>query len=226
MRVLMVEGRSGTCKLLGSHLTKHGFVVDAVASWEVAKSSMSAINYDAMLIDLLPPAGHWVCRLEQMRREERATGIIIIMPLGGSLHDRIELLEAGADDCIVSPFDFDELVSRMRAIARRCGRSDKEPLSFADVIFYPERLDMIVNGRSVILRPHAARLIATLLSRAGEPVSRDRLMTSVYEQIDEINSNALAVHIHHLRKKLAAAGARVKINAVRNGGYLLQEWSN
>jgi len=131
----------------------------------------------------------------------------------------------GADDYLVKPVDFEELAARIHAVARRsAGRNEaSQPgLAFADIVFDPRNRQTIVNGRPVELRPREAALLEALLRRAGEPVHREALLSSLYSLDEEIGSNALDVHVHHLRRRLSDAGARATISTVRGLGYALR----
>jgi two-component system OmpR family response regulator len=224
MRVLVVEDKPAFLRLICSHLTKHGFVVDGVETIKDALATVRSASYDMVLLDLMLPDGHGGAFMNELRREGRKVPVIVMSAHGG-LADRINLLDGGADDYLVKPFDFDELIARIRAIIRRrfSSRPDAErQLMFSNIIFYPEGRFVAVNGRNVTLRRHEAALLETLFSRAGEPVDRGHLMSCVYSEPGEIGSNSLAVHIHHLREKLREAEAKVYITSVRGVGYALQ----
>jgi DNA-binding response OmpR family regulator len=225
MRVLVVEDNPSFRRLVASHLTKNGFVVDAVDTIDDALAALSTASFDIVLLDLMLPDGHGRGFIDALRQRGRRLPVIVISA-DGSLMERINLLELGADDYLVKPFDFDELIARIRAISRReaSDRGNVEvKLIFADLLFHPNKRFVVINGLNVMLSAQEASLLEALLGRAGSPIERDHLMSCVYRHPHEIGSNSLAVHIHHLRQKLAAAGARVSINAVRGVGYSIEE---
>jgi DNA-binding response OmpR family regulator len=224
MRVLVIDDKTAFLGLLCSHLRKHGFVVDAVESLDEAAAATAANIYEMVLLDLLLPDGNGATFVQELRAKSRKVPVIVISGQS-ELAERIKLFEAGADDYLVKPFDFDELVARMRAIARRQSPSDAghdAGLSFANMVLYPHRQFALINGSHVVLRRPEAALLEKLLGRAGQPIERALLMSCVYTDPGEIESNSLTVHVHHLRQKLAQAGAAVEIASIRGFGYALQ----
>jgi len=227
MRVLVVEDNPSFRRLVASHLTKNGFVVDTVETIDDALATVSAASFDIVLLDLTLPDGHGGAVIDALRARTRWLPVIVISG-EGSLTERIKLLESGADDYLVKPFDFDELIARIYAISHRqpSNRNDAEAkLIFADLLFHPKSRFVSIKGVKVMLSVHESALLEALLRRAGSPIERDHLMSRVYDEPHEIGSNSLAVHVHHLRQKLAAAGARVSINSVRGIGYAIEERS-
>ena len=159
-----------------------------------------------------------------MLRRARDPVPILVLSARGGIGDRVALLDLAPMN-LVKPVDFEELAARIHAIARRsAGRSEapQPGLVFADIMFDPRNRHAIVNGRPVELRPREATLLEALMRRAGEPVHRDALLSSLYSLDEEIGSNALDVHVHHLRRRLAEAGAHATISTVRGLGYTLR----
>src|SRR5262249_26779964 len=148
--------------------------------------------------------------VEQLRRQQSPIPVIVVTARG-AIVDRISLLDAGADDYVVKPVDLDELVARIHAVARRGEARRPQRLAFADLVFDRQGRQAIVDGRPMALRPREAALLEVLLRRAGEPVHRDALLSSLYNLDEEIGSNTLDVHVHHLRRRLVEAGARANI---------------
>jgi DNA-binding response OmpR family regulator len=206
---------------MSSHLAKHGFAVDTAETLTDAMLMVSADVYDAILLDLVLPDGNGARVLEELRRQNRASPVIIITSRG-EIAERVNLLDLGADDYLVKPFDLDELAARIRAVSRR-GSVQQEPLLvFSNLEFDRSNREMIVRGQRIGLRPREAALLEVLLRRAGTPVHREMLLSSLYSLDEEIGSNALDVHVHHLRRRLADVGAQVTIATVRGHGYALR----
>jgi DNA-binding response OmpR family regulator len=221
MRVLAIEDNRRFLELMRSHLTKRGFAVDAAETLADGLTMVASGCHDVVLLDLSLPDGDGKEFIDRLRREHSSIPIIVLSARG-EIAERLGSLDLGADDYLVKPFDLDELVARMRAVSRR-GVSQKEmALSFADVVFDQRRRLVLVNGRVVTLRPREAALLELFLRRAGEPIHRDMLLSSLYRLDEEIGSNALDVHVHHLRRRLAEAGACVSITTVRGHGYALR----
>jgi DNA-binding response OmpR family regulator len=221
MRVLAIEDNRRFVDLMRSHLTKRGFAVDVAETLADGLLMASSGTHDVILLDLSLPDGDGKDFINRLRRERSATPIIVLSARG-EIAERLGSLDMGADDYLVKPFDLDELVARMRAVTRRGASRNEEALSFADVEFDQRRRVAHVNGRVVALRPREAALLELLLRRAGEPIHREMLLSSLYNLDEEIGSNALDVHVHHLRRRLADAGARVSITTVRGHGYALR----
>ena len=221
MRVLAIEDNQRFLELMRSHLKKRGFTVDTAETLADGLVMSSSGDHDVVLLDLSLPDGDGAEIIDRLRRERSPTPIIVISARG-EIVDRLGSLDAGADDYLVKPFDLDELVARIRAIARRGVARKEEALSFGDVAFDRRRHQVSVNGRNVTLRPRETALLELLLRRAGEPIHRDMLLSSLYSLNEEIGSNVLDVHVHHLRRRLAEAGARVTIATVRGYGYAMR----
>jgi DNA-binding response OmpR family regulator len=221
MRVLAIEDNRRFLDLMCSHLKKHGFTVDGAETLADGLDLVASGYHDVVLLDLSLPDGDGAEFIAQLRRGQSAMPIIVLSARG-EIADRLDSLDSGADDYLVKPFDLDELVARIRAVARRGTVRKEQSLAFADVVFDQQRRLVLVNGRVVSLRPREIALLELLMRRAGEPIHRDTLLSSLYNLDEEIGSNSLDVHVHHLRRRLAEAGARVSIETVRGHGYALQ----
>ena len=221
MRVLAIEDNRRFLHLMCSHLEKRGFTVDAAETLGEGLNLVSSGCHDVVLLDLSLPDGDGAQFITQLRREQSAVPIIVLSARG-EIADRLGSLDSGADDYLIKPFDLDELVARVRAVARRGTVRKAQALAFADVVFDQQRRVVLINGQVVTLRPREIALFELLLRRAGEPIHRDVLLSSLYNLNEEIGSNSLDVHVHHLRRRLAEAGARVTIATVRGHGYALQ----
>jgi two-component system, OmpR family, response regulator len=221
MRILAIEDNRPYLDLMRSHLAKHGFVVDTAETLAGGLELAGTGEHDVILLDLGLPDGDGAAVIEELRRRQSPIPVIVLTARGAIL-DRISLLDTGADDYIVKPVDFDELVARIRAVARRGPSRRQERLAFANLVFDRQSRQAIIDGRPIALRPREATLLDALLRRAGEPVHRDLLLSSIYSLDEEIGSNTLDVHVHHLRRRLAEAGARVSIATVRGHGYALR----
>jgi DNA-binding response OmpR family regulator len=221
MRVLAIEDNRQFLDLMRAHLAKHGFTVDGAETLADGLTLAGDGEHELILLDLGLPDGDGAQLVEQLRRA-RSPVPVIVLSARGAIVDRVGLLEAGADDYLVKPFDLDELVARIRAVARRGAARETESLAFADLVFDRRSRQALINGRAVILRPREAALLEALLRRAGEPIHRELLLSSLYGLDEEIGSNTLDVHVHHLHRRLAEAGARVSIATVRGHGYALR----
>ena len=221
MRVLAIEDNRRFLDLMRSHLKKRGFTVDTADTLADGLIMASSSGYEVVLLDLLLPDGDGGEVIDRLRRE-RSLVPIIVLSARGEITDRLGAFDSGADDYLVKPFDLDELVARIRAVVRRGPSRKEDTLAFADVVFDRRRRLVLANGHIVGLRPREVAVFELLLQSAGEPIHRDLLLSGLYSLDEEIGSNALDVHLHHLRRKLADAGARVRIATVRGYGYALR----
>nr|WP_286161650.1 response regulator transcription factor [Sinorhizobium sp. NFACC03] len=158
----------------------------------------------------------------------RAGGIavpVIVLTAKGCVPDRIDGLETGADDYMAKPFDFDELVARLRAVMRRPGLVQSQIVSVGKLTFDLEFRDVLVASQRLEMPRREMLVLESLVRRVGRMVPRPALMEAVFGFDDEIQSNALDSHISRLRRKLSDADAGVVINVIRGVGYLLREES-
>jgi DNA-binding response OmpR family regulator len=217
MRVLAIEDNRRFLELMRSHLTTRGFTVNTAETLADGLVMASANCPDVVLLDLSLPDGDGKEFIDRFRHE-RSSMPIIVLSARSELADRLGSLDLGADDYLVKPFDLDELVARMHAVTRRGTLRKLATLAFANFEFDQHSRQVLVNGQIVKLRPRETALLELLLRHAGEPIHRDML----YSLDEEIGSNVLDVHVHHLRRRLAEAGARVSIATVRGHGYALR----
>jgi DNA-binding response OmpR family regulator len=166
LHLLLVEDNQQLLGLLSSHLGKHGFAVDTAETLADALVMVGADVYDAILLDLGLPDGEGARVLEELRRQNRATPVIVLSSRG-EIAERVNLLDLGANDYLVKPFDLDELGARIRAVTRR-GSLQAEPLlTYAGLEFDRRNREAIVGGQRLALRPREAALLEVLLRRAG-----------------------------------------------------------
>lgn len=225
MRVLAIEDNRQFLDLMRSHLVKRGFAVDAAETLEDGLTMAADGAHDVILLDLGLPDGDGAHLVEALRRADSPVPVLVLTARS-AIADRVSLLNCGADDYLGKPFDLDELVARIRAVARRGPARRQERLAFANLIFDQQNRHAVINGQTIELRPREAALLEALLRRAGEPIHRERLLSSLYGLDEEIGSNTLDVHVHHLRRRLAEAGAKIIIATVRGHGYALRGSDN
>ncbi|MDN2567133.1 response regulator transcription factor [Aquibium sp. A9E412] len=220
MRILVVEDDPMLLDGLSVGLGLAGFTVDAVQTCEDASSALAAQDYDAVVLDLMLPDGSGLDVLAALRRRKDATPVVLLTARD-QVADRITGLDAGADDYVGKPFDLDELAARVRAAARRgLGRADTV-LEWRGVTLDPARQTASRDGRGVPLTRREFGVLRALMERPGTTVSRAVLEEMLYGWQEEVESNAVEVHIHHLRGKLGAGF----IKTVRGLGYRLAEES-
>jgi two-component system response regulator QseB len=214
MRILLVEDDSMVGESLRQGLRQDGFAVDWVRDGEDAELALAGEPYELLLLDLGLPGQSGLELLAALRKRGSDLPVVIITARD-ALPDRIAGLDTGADDYLVKPFDLEELEARIRAVLRRQAGRAQPLLQQGDLTLNPATHQVLKGGTPVRLSSREFRLLQALLERPGAVLSRAQLEERLYGWQEEVESNAVEVHIHHLRKKL---GAGVILN-VRGVGY-------
>jgi two-component system response regulator QseB len=218
MRVLLVEDDRMVGKAVRQGLTDAGFAVDWVTDGQAAELAFATGVHDLAILDLGLPRRDGMVVLRALRAKGNAIPVIITTARD-AIAERIAGLNAGADDYVLKPFDFDELVARIRALMRRRAASVSPLYTCGDICLDPVRKTVTLRGTEVNLSPREFAIMEVLMQRPGAVLSREKLEESIYGWDEEIGSNAVEVHLHHLRKKL---GNDV-IKNVRGVGYKISE---
>lgn len=216
MRVLLVEDTTGLGEAVRDQITDDGHAVDWVQTLAFAEGSVQTTDYDLILLDLMLPDGHGFGFLRKLRANGNTTPVIILTARD-QVSDRIEGLNAGADDYLVKPFDLSELSARVAAVARRY-RGNPSPLirvGELEVDLGDHRI--LRNGQPVELTSREWAVLEGLVQRPGMLLSRSQLEDRLYAFGAEIESNTIEVYVSRLRKKLG----RDAIITVRGMGYRL-----
>ncbi len=218
MRILLVEDDEALGDGVRVGLAQERFTVDWVKDGKEALAALETENYGLLLLDLGLPRLSGI-ELLKLIRGRGMTVPVIILTARDTVADRITGLDCGADDYVIKPFDLDELAARIRALTRRkMGRA--EPLLVhGNIVLDPAAHKVTLDGAEVNLSPREFAVLRELMENTGIVLSRDRLEQSLYGWNEEVESNALEVHIHHLRRKL---GARL-IRTIRGVGYVIQK---
>ncbi|EGP42985.1 response regulator transcription factor [Achromobacter insuavis] len=201
MQVLLVEDDAMLGDALRASLARAGMRVDWVRDVAEARLALVEHGYGAVLLDLGLPGGSGLTVLKHLRSRYDATPVLIITARD-RLSERIQGLDAGADDYIVKPFQLDELQARLRAVVRRSRNSVVSVLRCRDVQLDPARRVVTRAGAEVVLSASEYRTLLALMERAGQTVSREQLEAAVYGGSGTIESNTVAVYVHQLRRKL------------------------
>jgi DNA-binding response OmpR family regulator len=222
VRLLVVEDEVRIAEILRKSLGKAGFAVDSVASCGDAQAALGVGAYDAMILDLGLPDGDGLALLGQVRSGGDQTPILVLTARD-AIEDRVSGLDAGADDYLVKPFAMTELIARTKALLRRPGGALGTTLKAGNVSFDTIGRDVTIGNVPLLLPRRESAILEHLMRRLGRVVPKLVLEEKLYGIDDELESNAIPVHIHHLRKKLVDAGAAAEIHTVRGLGYLLTE---
>ena len=216
MRVLIVEDDPLLGDALAAGLRQRGFEADWVQDGRDAQAAIRVEPFAAVVLDLgLPGLGGL-----ELLRGERARGNkvpVLILTARDAVQDRIAGLDSGADDYVVKPTDLDELAARLRALVRRSKGEPAPVLQIGQVVLDPAARMVTLDGQAMDLPPREFALLQELMLNAGRVLSREQLEERMYKWGDEVESNAVEVHVHHLRRKL---GAQV-VKTIRGVGYMM-----
>lgn len=218
MRILLIEDDQLIGDGLNVGLAKLGFAVDWFNDGEEGCEALFQAPYDAVILDLGLPGKDGLSILKEWRSKRRKEPVLILTAQG-DVDQRVVGLESGADDYLAKPFALAEVAARLKALIRR--RNDRlEPvLSVGELIYYPETKTVVHNGKNVTLSPRELMLLELLLMNPNKVLSKETIENKLYSWGDEVQSNAVEVHVHHLRKKLGK-GIVKTINKI---GYMLGE---
>lgn len=216
MRVLLVEDDRMIAQGLQTALRQDSYTVDWTADGRAAAAALHAAHFDLVLLDLGLPERDGLDVLRELRRRGDATPVIIVTARD-DLQDRIAGLDAGADDYIVKPFDLDEVAARMRSVLRRAGGRGDPCIRVGAISLNPATHVVERDGQPVPLSAHEYAVLEALLQRPGAILSRSQLEDRLYGWQVQVESNAIEVYIHSLRRKLGSDAIRT----VRGAGYFV-----
>jgi len=220
MRILLVEDEPDAARMVAKGLREHAYAVDVVGDGVAATQQAAAADYDAIVLDVLLPlrSGLEVCR--QLRREGRSVPLLMLTARD-SVDARIAGLDSGADDYLTKPFDFGELLARLRALIRRGARPLlPERLRIAWLELDTRAQRVFKRGREVPLTTREYALLEYLARRCGEVVSRNEITEHVWDEKYDF-SNVIDVYVRRLRLKLDDPGSESLIRTRRGSGYEL-----
>ncbi|MDF2177265.1 response regulator transcription factor [Aliiglaciecola sp. CAU 1673] len=216
MRLLLIEDDRQLAVALQRALRAQGYAVDHVGTAKEALLSLKVGMVDAAILDLGLPDMDGTELLRKLRSEKNRTPILVLTARD-SISDKIHGLDLGADDYLAKPFDMEELLARLRVIERRLGTAQSACINIGPVSLDTAAHSLSVNGENLSLARKEYMLVKILMENAGRVQSREQLETKLYEWGEEVASNAVEVHIHHLRKKLPEGF----IQTIRGVGYTI-----
>ena len=197
-------------------LAHHGHAVDWVRDGVAAEMALAGEPYDLVLLDLGLPRKRGLDVLADLRRRGRRVPVLILTAQD-AIVDRVAGLDAGADDYLTKPFDLDELAARIRALQRRSSGRAEPIIEHGPLTLNPATHEVHLSGALVPLSPREFALLHALLEHPGRPMSRARLEERLYGWSEQVESNAVEVHVHSLRRKLGPEW----IKTLRGVGYMV-----
>jgi DNA-binding response OmpR family regulator len=221
-RILLVEDHERLAALINKKLAAAGIAVDVFDRMDTALAAAQQVPYQALVLDRGLPDGDGINLLQRLRN----IGISIpclMLTARDALHDRVEGLEAGADDYLPKPFAMDEMVARVRALLRRPVHNIVLDPTHGDLLIQPATGIMCCNDENVTLAAAELQIILLLVNKKGSVVRRSALEAAGWGLSEAVTPNALDVALHRLRRKLLIIGSNQQIVNVRNLGYALRE---
>ena len=218
MRLLIVEDDPVLSDGLAVGLGLSGFTCDAVATLADARAALRDHEFSAMVLDIMLPDGAGTGLLAQMRAAGNRLPVLLLTARD-RVRDRVEGLDAGADDYLGKPCDLDELAARLRAMLRRGAGRAAATVTWRDIVLDPAAMTASRGADVLRLSRREFAILQALLDRPGRILSRAQLEERLYGWQEDVESNAVEVHIHHLRAKLG----RDAIQTVRGVGYRMAE---
>jgi two-component system OmpR family response regulator/two-component system response regulator QseB len=216
MRILVVEDDGLLGRGIQAGLGELGFAADWMRDGLQARAALGAAAYAAVVLDLGLPRMSGLEVLRGMREAGDRTPVLVLTA-NDAVKDRIQGLDSGADDYMIKPFDLHELAARLRALVRRAGGEAAPLLQAAGIELDPARRSVRFQGRAIDLSGREFDVLHELMLSAGRVLSREQIVERIYSWGEDLGSNAVEVHIHHLRRKLAPE----VIRTLRGVGYLL-----
>ncbi|CAK9890393.1 MULTISPECIES: response regulator [Pseudomonas] len=216
MHVLLCEDDDLIASGISAGLSAQGMTVDRVASAGAAQAMLQAAAFDVMVLDLGLPDEDGLKLLQRLRQQGHSLPVLILTARD-AVTDRVEGLLAGGDDYLLKPFDLRELAARLHTLLRRAAGRAVNIIEHGPLSYDPSSRETCLGGRPVDLSRREQALLQALLHNRGRVLSSEQLKDSVYGFGDEVESNALNVHIHHLRRKLGNG----IVETVRGLGYRL-----
>lgn len=222
MRILLAEDQKDLNELLSRRLKAENYTVDSCYDGEAVLDYMDCAQYDALILDIMMPKkdGLEVLKILRSRNDHIP---VLLLTAKDSIEDRVRGLDAGADDYLVKPFAFEELMARIRSILRRPRKlSDSSALLFGDLAFSTNELSLTGPSGSCTLSGREAALLETFLRNPGQTLSRELLLTKVWGMDSDVEDGNLDNYIHFLRRRLKNLNSSVHLQTVRGVGYRLE----
>src|SRR5512142_478797 len=225
MRILLVEDDPQMARIIRRGLAENAYAVDAVSTGEDALYRAGLADYDAIVLDVMipPPDGLEVCR--RLRAEGSAVPILMLTARD-AVADRVGGLDAGADDYLIKPFQFDELLARLRALLRRRGTPEAPVVSVGPLELDTRSHRVRLEGQPIALTTKEYALLEYLARNAGRIVGRAEIADHVWDEEFDPFSNLIEVYVNRLRRNLEKVTPRKLIHTVRGAGYMLEDAGN
>jgi two-component system, OmpR family, response regulator len=220
MRILLVEDHEELAGEIARRIKRAGFAVDHFQTIEGAARALDDCLYSVTLLDRRLPDGDGLSLIPRIRKSQPGSRILMLTALD-AIDNRIEGLDAGADDYMTKPFNLDEMMARIRASLRKAGGDHAPPVKIGDLSFDLGARSISVANQPVVFLRREMALLEALVSRVGCVVSRERLVSEIYGPEEEVQEHALTALVSRLRARLLELDAGVEIHSARGLGYMI-----
>lgn len=222
MRILLIEDDKNLCDTLKYQLEREGILVDACTDGLDGLHYMKEDAHDMVLLDRMLPTMNGLQVLRRAREAQIKTPVIMITALG-ELYDKVEGLDSGADDYIVKPFEFPELLARIHSLSRRSGQWEAgDCLTYKDICYDVTLHQLKKDGHQLLLSRREGALMEFFLRNTGQTLPRGLLLSRVWGPDAEVEDGNLDNYVHFLRRRLKAVQSEVALTTVRGVGYVLE----
>ena len=222
MRILVVEDEKDLNNIITKHLKKNNFSVDSVFNGEEALEYLDYGTYDLIVLDIMLPKVNGYEVVKKLRESKNETAVLMLTARD-SIEDKIKGLDLGADDYLIKPFDFGELLARIRALVRRKYGNTSNTLEIDDLCIDIAKKTVVRGGKNIELTGKEYEVLEYLIQNKGHVLSRDKIRDSVWDYGYEGESNIIDVLIKNIRKKIDIGNSKQLIHTKRGLGYVLKE---
>lgn len=222
MRILLVEDEPNLNRLIAARLKKEHYTVDTCLDGEAAQDCLRCAEYDGVILDIMLPKVSGLDVLRGLRQKGDRTPVLLLTAMD-SVEDRVNGLDAGADDYLVKPFALDELLARIRVMLRRASGGVSSIFTVADLTVDCDARTVCRGGESITLASREFAVLEYLIRNRGTVLSRDKIGQHIWNYDYEGGSNVVDVYIRYLRRKLDEGREPKLIHTVRGAGYVLRE---
>ena len=222
MRILVVEDEKDLNNIITKHLKKNNFSVDSVFNGEEALEYLDYGTYDLIVLDIMLPKVNGYEVIKELRENKNETAVLMLTARD-SIEDKIKGLDLGADDYLIKPFDFGELLARIRALVRRKYGNTSNTMEIDDLCIDIAKKTVVRGGKNIELTGKEYEVLEYLIQNKGHVLSRDKIRDSVWDYGYEGESNIIDVLIKNIRKKIDIGNSKQLIHTKRGLGYVLKE---
>ena len=222
MRILVVEDEKDLNNIITKHLKKNNFSVDSVFNGEEALECLDYGAYDLIILDIMLPKVNGYEVIKKLRENKNETAVLMLTARD-SIEDKIKGLDLGADDYLIKPFDFGELLARIRALVRRKYGNTSNTMEIDDLCIDIAKKTVVRGGKNIELTGKEYEVLEYLIQNKGHVLSRDKIRDSVWDYGYEGESNIIDVLIKNIRKKIDIGNSKQLIHTKRGLGYVLKE---